>query len=118
MSLKNWWPFRRKSKNKAKVDDSFDVNQRLYMPVAQLRVGMYVVELDRPWLESPFLFQGFELESEDDIRAVQEVCNHVYIDATRKRRRPAPIKSRQDSLLTDSNIDFSAPPPPNSASLK
>lgn len=112
MVFKNWWPFRRKPKKQAKTDDAFDVNQRLYTPVGQLRVGMYVVELDRPWLESPFLFQGFELETEEDIRAVKDVCNYVYIDATRKRRRPAPVKSGQESLLTDANINFGAPPPP------
>ena len=25
----------------------------------ELCIGMYVVELDRPWTETPFLFQGF-----------------------------------------------------------
>jgi HD-GYP domain-containing protein (c-di-GMP phosphodiesterase class II) len=111
MFFKNWWLFRRKQKNQARKDDSFDVNQRVYTPVTQLSVGMYVIELDRPWLDSPFLFQGFELETEDDIRAVRDVCEYVYIDATRKRKRPAPSKSGQESLLTENNIDFSLPPP-------
>ncbi|MEE8263181.1 MAG: DUF3391 domain-containing protein, partial [Gammaproteobacteria bacterium] len=26
--------------------------------VRDLSLGMYVAELDRPWLETPFLFQG------------------------------------------------------------
>lgn len=112
MFFKNWWPFRRKQKGPAKQDDSFDVNQRLYTPVSQLTLGMYVIELDRPWLDSPFLFQGFELETEADIEAVKDVCEYVYIDATRKRKRPVPTKGLQDSLLTDINIDFGAPPPP------
>jgi len=112
MFFKNWWPFRRKLKSQAKKDDSFDVNQRIYTPVSQLTVGMYVIELDRPWLESPFLFQGFELETEADIRAVKDVCQYVYIDATRKRKRPVQAKTTQDSLLSESNIDFGAPPPP------
>jgi len=29
----------------------------------ELKLGMYVAELDRPWLESPFLFQGFKVSS-------------------------------------------------------
>ena len=41
---------------------------------------MYVCELDRPWLESPFLFQGFRLDSEENIAEVQDVCEFVYID--------------------------------------
>jgi HD-GYP domain-containing protein (c-di-GMP phosphodiesterase class II) len=44
-----------------------------------LRVGMYVCELDRPWRETPFLFQGFEVRSDDDIRKVQQYCQQVYV---------------------------------------
>ena len=29
-----------------------------------LRVGMYVVELDRRWTDAPFLFQGFVISSD------------------------------------------------------
>ena len=34
---------------------------------------MYVAELDRPWLDSPFLFQGFSIESPDQLAALQGV---------------------------------------------
>jgi len=51
--------------------------------VENLRVGMHVCELDRPWLDSPFLLQGFLLDSEDDIKRVQQVCSHVFIDKQR-----------------------------------
>lgn len=40
---------------------------------------MYVTELDRPWLDSPFLFQGFFIESPDQLAALQECCEHVYV---------------------------------------
>lgn len=33
------------------------------IPVGELRPGMYVAELDRPWLDTPFLFQGFPIMS-------------------------------------------------------
>lgn len=54
-------------------------------PVAtnDLSVGMYVAELDRPWLETPFLFQGFYLESGEEIAELQQYCEHVYIDIER-----------------------------------
>jgi len=48
--------------------------------VQDLRVGMFVVELDIPWEESNFMFQGLELQSTADILAVQEVCSHVWVD--------------------------------------
>ena len=38
--------------------------------VADLKIGMYVDELDIPWLESPFLFQGFPLNNEGKIEEV------------------------------------------------
>lgn len=51
--------------------------------VADLKVGMYVFELDRPWLETSFLFQGFPLKNQDDIEALRRCCSYVYIDTER-----------------------------------
>ncbi|GMQ90433.1 MAG: hypothetical protein BMS9Abin10_0810 [Gammaproteobacteria bacterium] len=51
--------------------------------VHDLRMGMYIAELDRPWLETPFLFQGFALRSEDEINQIKEQCKYVYIDVER-----------------------------------
>ncbi len=48
--------------------------------VSGLRVGMYVSELDRPWLETPFLFQGFFIRSKNEIDELHEHCEFVYID--------------------------------------
>lgn len=45
-----------------------------------LRVGMYVARLDRPWLESPFLFQGFTIQDEQELKQLRETCDHVFID--------------------------------------
>lgn len=44
-----------------------------------LRVGMYVCELDRPWRDTPFLFQGFEIRSAEDIRKIQQHCKEVVV---------------------------------------
>ena len=53
---------------------------KLQIDVADLCVGMYICELDIPWLDSPFLFQGFELDSQDLIDEVTQVCQFVYVD--------------------------------------
>lgn len=50
------------------------------VPVQQLKFGMYVRELDRPWLETPFKFQGFYVRSVGDIEVLQDYCEVVYID--------------------------------------
>ena len=34
-------------------------SNRRQIDVGLLKGGMYVSQLDRPWLETPFLFQGF-----------------------------------------------------------
>ena len=48
--------------------------------VEGLAVGMFVSRLDRPWMETPFLVQGFDIKSRDDIEALREHCNYVYVD--------------------------------------
>lgn len=42
--------------------------------------GMYVSELDRPWTETPFLFQGFRITNDREIEKIQEICQFVYVD--------------------------------------
>ena len=46
---------------------------------------MYVSKLDRPWLETPFIFQGFEIREQTEIDMLQQYCNVVYIDVERGR---------------------------------
>ena len=48
-----------------------------------LQLGMYVTRLDRPWLETPFLFQGFTVQNPTDIAELQRHCQFVYIDIER-----------------------------------
>ena len=45
-----------------------------------LKIGMHISNLDRPWLDTPFLLQGFIIEKEDDIQALQQHCKYVFID--------------------------------------
>lgn len=45
-----------------------------------LEVGMYVTRLDRPWTETPFLFQGFYIRSSDEIEELRRYCKYVFID--------------------------------------
>lgn len=50
------------------------------IPAKDLEPGMFVIELDIPWEESPFMFQGFQLESWQDVDSVIDCCNTVTID--------------------------------------
>ena len=51
--------------------------------VGDLAVGMYVSELDRPWLGTPFLLQGFLIESDSQISQLIQCCRVVVIDRRR-----------------------------------
>ncbi len=41
---------------------------------------MFVAELDRPWLETPFALQGFVIRNRDEIDYVSNYVDHVYVD--------------------------------------
>ena len=41
---------------------------------------MYVCELDRPWIESRFLFQGFEVRTQEELDELVRLCKYVYIE--------------------------------------
>ena len=45
-----------------------------------LILGMYISDLDHPWIESPFLFQGFLLKESEEIEQVKATCTYVYVD--------------------------------------
>lgn len=49
--------------------------------VSELKKGMFVSELDRPWTETSFLLQGILIQSVEDISQMQEICEYVFIDA-------------------------------------
>lgn len=51
--------------------------------VSQLAVGMFVTDLDRPWLDTPFIVQGVLVESAEDLQVFRDLCRYVYIDPLR-----------------------------------
>lgn len=54
------------------------------LDVRDLKPGMCVAELDRPWLETPFLFRPFRIQSQAEIEELTRYCDYVFID-TRDR---------------------------------
>ncbi|MEM7254412.1 MAG: HD-GYP domain-containing protein, partial [Pseudomonadota bacterium] len=62
--------------------------EQLKLPADELIKGMYVSQLDRPWTETPFLFQGFKIRDTKDINQLQKYCKFVYIDVERGKSPP------------------------------
>ena len=48
--------------------------------VGELQFGMYVAELDRPWTETPFMFQGFVLRTHEELEILGKHCRYVFVD--------------------------------------
>ncbi|MHB1950408.1 MAG: HD-GYP domain-containing protein [Acidiferrobacteraceae bacterium] len=53
---------------------------RKKVDIADLKPGMYISALDRPWTETPFLFQGFTIDSQEQIDELRGYCNYVFVD--------------------------------------
>ncbi len=59
------------------------------MPVSGLKIGMYVRELDRPWLETPFILQGFPIRTIEDIEEIAKHCEWVVVEVGEDVWQPA-----------------------------
>lgn len=53
--------------------------------INDLKLGMFVCRLDRPWTETPFPLQGFLVRELDQIRVLREYCSRVWVDVRRSR---------------------------------
>lgn len=62
----------------------------------ELEIGMYVTGLDRPWVETPFAFQGFMINDQELIQELRQYCKFVVIDVERSVDPP----SRQPGAAT------------------
>jgi HD-GYP domain-containing protein (c-di-GMP phosphodiesterase class II) len=60
------------------------------IPVGELQFGMYIAELDRPWTDTPFWFQGFVLKTPQELEALRKYCKTVFIDVERGAAPAAP----------------------------
>lgn len=74
------------------------------VPVNRLEIGMYVAQLDRPWLETPFLFQGFYIRDEKEIGEIGKHCMHVYVSTENLPQEPqAKSLPRPASVTTEAS---------------
>jgi HD-GYP domain-containing protein (c-di-GMP phosphodiesterase class II) len=72
---------------------------RKTVPVEELQFGMYVAELDRPWTDTPFRFQGFVLQTPEQLETLKKYCKQVQVD---------PAKAETIAQLADPAIGSGA----------
>jgi len=63
----------------------------LKVNTTDLAIGMYVSGLDRPWLETPFVIQGFCVMDDDEIERVRSYCQFVFVDIMKSRDQSHPL---------------------------
>ncbi len=54
--------------------------KRFRITAQRLTLGMFVAELDRPWIDTPFLLQGFLLDSEVELETLRKYCRYAFVD--------------------------------------
>lgn len=84
---------------------------RYKVKVADLQIGMYVTELDRSWVGTPFLFQGFLIESDEELSQLKSLCTFVIIDDTQSSVAIAQVGQPADGIAA-------TPAQPDSIALK
>lgn len=57
--------------------------QRCRVPCELLATGLYLVELDRPWLDTPFALEGFAIGGDDELHSLRQTCDFAYVDLDR-----------------------------------
>lgn len=66
--------------------------ETIKIATGELELGMFVSALDRPWLDTPFMIQGFRIENRAQIDRLQEYCHHVFVDTRQSRQPPGKVK--------------------------
>ena len=60
-----------------------EASRLIKVPVQDLRIGMYVDQLDRPWTETRFMYQGFFIQNQETLEELARVSKYVFVDADR-----------------------------------
>lgn len=76
--------------------------------VGELKPGMFVEELDRPWRETPYLIEGILITSYAQIDEIATYCKYVYITTksptSTKNTRPQPAQYKTHIIPDSHNL--------------
>ena len=67
---------------------------KVVVEATHLKKGMYVSELDRPWLDTPFLFQGFRITNIEEVEQIRNLCDFVFVDIDKSKVPVTPAMSK------------------------
>jgi HD-GYP domain-containing protein (c-di-GMP phosphodiesterase class II) len=55
--------------------------------IQDLHIGMFVEQLDRPWVETPAPFQGMLIETPKEIAILAKYCQYVFVSAKENAKK-------------------------------
>lgn len=90
-------------------------NNEMKIDSKNVEIGMYVASLDRPWLETPFMLQGFMINDKSDLQILMENSSYCYVDI-QKSKVFKPI-FRKRSETTTKNVKFALKKPSTAKTL-
>ncbi len=88
-------------------------NDEMRLSAREVEIGMYVTRLDKPWLESPFMLQGFVINTKEDLALLLENCNYCYVDIHRSKPfKPTQLQG-QEKEQNKTNLKITSTKQPN-----
>lgn len=104
------------------IHEKRKLRDSLLISISDLRVGMFIAELDRPWEKTPFMLQGFLLTELLDCQTLQGMVRELTIDPSRSD--PAsllhlpwdsfhvPLAEKEGTVVQDATVrvTYTAPP--------
>jgi putative nucleotidyltransferase with HDIG domain len=103
------------------------LSNEIKVEAAHVSLGMYVTALDIPWEQSRFIFKGFLIEDERELKEIHRVCKFIIVDKDRsvnvafEQIAPTQEKSKpiaQSDLLQQFLADEAKSGKPLAASVK
>lgn len=72
------------------------IDNKTRIHIHELRIGMFVSELDIPWSKSPFdeHNSGFIIQSREELAKLRDCCTYIYIDVEKQKRQYGAIPTK------------------------
>ncbi len=87
------------------MDEPIDHTSTVVLNSGELKKGMYVSYLDRPWLDTPFPFRGFEIQTDAELKQLRENCEYVFVQTERGSHRDGYERFNEGSIRNDGSAD-------------
>src|SRR5579863_89621 len=74
-----------------------ETSKLVKVAVGDLKIGMYVDRLDRPWTDTRFMYQGFFIRDPATVEELARYCKFVFVDAQRAQEEAPKTTSKPNA---------------------